>query len=68
MSLERDFVSVIKNVNGAFVNLRSGHESFADISGHSFNYMNLDHIILLANGYAESIKLMQEAISLSIEV
>ena len=61
-------ISVIKNINGAFVNLRHGHESFADVSGHSFNFMNIDHVILLANGYAESIKMMQEAINLCQEV
>jgi len=66
--MQRDIVSVIKNVNGAFANIRHGHETFADISGHSFNYMNIDHIILLANGYVESVKMMQETVSLSQEV
>lgn len=68
VNLQRDLVSVIKNVNGSFVNLRHSHETFAEVSGHQFNYMNIDHVIFLANGYAESVKMMQEAVSLCQEV
>lgn len=58
-------VSIIKNVNGCFANIYHGHLTFADISNHDFNYMNMDHVLLLANGYTEGIKMIGEVLNQS---
>jgi hypothetical protein len=59
---------MVKNINGFFANIFHGHETFADISNHIFNFMNLDHILLLANGYTEGIKMITEVLEQANEL